>query len=92
MVEAYCPLVRNQKAYDETLVGVAKKYKKSTQQVLIRYSLQKDWVTLPKSDNPDRIKGNADIYDFDISSEDMKLLDDLDQGAEGSIVQAVNNS
>lgn len=84
--------MRNQKAYDETLVAVAKNYNKSTQQVLIRYGLQKDWVTLPKSDNPDRIKGNADIYDFDISAEDMKKLDDLDQGPEGAIVQAVNNS
>lgn len=84
--------MRNQKAYDETLVAVAKNYNKSTQQVLIRYGLQKDWVTLPKSDNPDRIKGNADIYDFDISAEDMKKLDDLDQGPEGAIVQAVTNS
>ena len=84
--------MRNQKANHETLVSVAKSYGKSTQQVLIRYGLQKDWVTLPKSDNPDRIKGNADIYDFDISSGDMKALDDLDQAEDGSIVQAVTNT
>ncbi|KAI4747942.1 aldo-keto reductase [Aureobasidium sp. EXF-8845] len=91
VVEAYCPLVRNQKADDPTLKSLSEKYKKSTGQVLIRYCLQKGWVPLPKSDTPSRIKENADIYDFEISKEDMSKLDDLDQGAEGAIVQAVDN-
>ncbi|KAI5245163.1 aldo-keto reductase [Aureobasidium subglaciale] len=91
VVEAYCPLVRNQKADDSTLKSLAEKYKKSTGQVLIRYCLQKGWVPLPKSDTPSRIKENADIYDFEISKEDMTKLDDLDQGADGAIVQAVDN-
>lgn len=92
IVEAYCPLVRNQKADNETLVKLAKKYNKTTAQILIRWSLQKDWVTLPKSDTPERIKANADIFDFEISTEDMKSLNDLDEGSGGAIVQAVNNS
>ncbi|KAH0267841.1 aldo-keto reductase, partial [Aureobasidium melanogenum] len=91
VVEAYCPLVRNQKADDPTLKSLAEKYKKSTGQVLIRYCLQKGWVPLPKSDTPSRIKDNADIYDFEISKEDMSKLDNLDQGAAGAIVQAVDN-
>ncbi|KAI4755719.1 aldo-keto reductase [Aureobasidium sp. EXF-3400] len=91
VVEAYCPLVRNQKADDPTLKSLSEKYKKSTGQVLIRYCLQKGWVPLPKSDTPSRIKENADIYDFEISKEDMSKLDDLDQGAAGAIVQAVDN-
>ena len=45
VVEAYCPLVRNQKADDPTLKSLAEKYKKSTGQVLIRYCLQKGWVS-----------------------------------------------
>ncbi|KAL9618565.1 MAG: hypothetical protein Q9160_006749 [Pyrenula sp. 1 TL-2023] len=91
VVQAYCPIVRNLKAYDPTLLKLAEKYKKSTSQVLIRYCLQKDWVPLPKSDNPERIVANADVYDFDISTEDMDLLDSLDEGADGAIVTAVNN-
>jgi diketogulonate reductase-like aldo/keto reductase len=71
---------------------VAKKYNKATTQILIRYCLQKDWVPLPKSDTPDRIKQNADVYDFEISQEDMETLDALDQGDAGAIVQAVRNS
>ncbi|KAK4939226.1 hypothetical protein LTR10_020422 [Elasticomyces elasticus] len=92
VVEAYSPLVRNYKANDPTLVSLAEKYNKSTAQVLIRYCLQKNWVPLPKSDNPERIKQNADVYGFDIAAEDMSTIDDLDQGAAGAIVQAVDNS
>jgi diketogulonate reductase-like aldo/keto reductase len=58
---------------------------------LIRYGLQKNWVPLPKSDNPERIVQNADVFDFDISEEDMAMLDWLDQGSSGAIVQAVDN-
>ena len=91
VVEAYCPLVRNYKANDETLVGIAKKYDVTPNQILIRYALQKDWVPLPKSDNPERIKLNADVYGFDISKEDMDTLNNLDEGPAGAIVQAVDN-
>lgn len=91
-MEAYSPLVRNYKASDPTLVEIAKKYGKSTAQILIRYCLQKEWVPLPKSDTPERIESNAQIYDFEISSDDMKTLDDLDEGEAGAIVQAVKNS
>jgi diketogulonate reductase-like aldo/keto reductase len=81
--------VRNQKAEDPTLVDLAKKYNKSTGQILTRYCLQKGWVTLPKSDDPEQIAQTADVYDFDISQEDMAALDGLDQGASGAIVEAV---
>ena len=83
--------MRNYKANDETLLGIAKSYGKTTAQVLIRYCLQKNWVPLPKSDNPTRIEQNADVYDFDLSSNDMAKLDSLDQGSGGAIVQAVTN-
>jgi diketogulonate reductase-like aldo/keto reductase len=90
-VEAYCPLVRNQKAEDPTLKGIADKHGKSTAQVLLRYSLQKGWVPLPKSDNPGRIASNADLYGFELDGEDMQKLDACDQGGEGALVMAVDN-
>jgi diketogulonate reductase-like aldo/keto reductase len=83
--------VRNRRAEDPTLVQIANDYRKSTAQVLIRYCLQKNWVPLPKSDHPDRIKANANVYDFELKREDMKKLDDLDEGADGAIVEAVKN-
>lgn len=64
VVEAYCPLVRNQKADDSTLKSLSEKYGVTTGQVLVRWSLQKKWVPLPKSDNPGRIAQNADVYGF----------------------------
>ena len=90
-VEAYCPLVRNQKADDSTLKAVAEKHGKSTQQVLLRYCLQKDWIPLPKSDNPKRIAQNADIFDFQLDGDDMAKLDSQDQGGKGALVVAVDN-
>jgi len=60
-------------------------------QVLVRWSLQKGFVPLPKSDTPSRIVSNADVYNFNLSQQEMAQLDDLDQGGEGAIVQAVSN-
>ena len=91
MVEAYCPLVRNQKAEDPTLLSIARKHDKSTGQILLRYCLQKGWAPLPKSDNPQRIAANADLYGFHLDDKDMDALDGLDQGSKGAIVEAVKN-
>jgi diketogulonate reductase-like aldo/keto reductase len=91
VIEAYCPLVRNYKANDPTLLGLAKKHGKTTAQVLVRWSLQKGWSTLPKSDNPERIKANADVFGFELDESDMKELHGVDEGAAGALVQAVDN-
>jgi diketogulonate reductase-like aldo/keto reductase len=53
--------------------------------------LQKGWVPLPKTDDPERIVSNADVFDFDISDEDIAVLNALDQGSAGAIVEAVEN-
>jgi len=92
IVEAYCPLVRNRKSDDPTLHSIAKSHGKTVAQVLIRYCLQKNWVPLPKSETPSRIRENIDVYDFELSKEEMNMLDELDQGSKGAIVQAVINS
>jgi diketogulonate reductase-like aldo/keto reductase len=91
VVEAYCPLVRNSKASDETLGSVANKHAATSSQVLIAYSLKKGWVPLPKSDDTGRIKTNATAFQFALDRHDMELLDGLDQGRAGAIVQAVDN-
>ncbi|POW21502.1 hypothetical protein PSHT_02401 [Puccinia striiformis] len=80
MVQAYCPLARGRFMSDETLVGIAKEVEKTVGQVLLRWSLQKGFVPLPKSDKPHRIRENADIFDFQLSDEHMSKLDGLNQG------------
>lgn len=78
-LEAYSPLTKGHKLYDPKLIAIAKKYSKTAAQILIRWVLQKDVVVIPKSSHPDRIMENADVFDFEISSADMKLLDSLNQ-------------
>ena len=56
---------------------LAEKYKKNIVQIVLRWDLQKGIVTIPKSSNPERIKSNADIFDFELSQEDMDLIDAL---------------
>lgn len=48
-------------------------------------------MPLPKTDNPERIAANADVFDFEISADDIDLLDSLDQASAGAIVEAVEN-
>ncbi|KAK8108266.1 NADP-dependent oxidoreductase domain-containing protein [Apiospora kogelbergensis] len=90
-IEAYCPLVRNTKATDPDLTKVAEKHGVTPNQVLVRYCLERNWIPLPKSDNAGRIKTNADVFGFALDKEDMGVLNELNQGAAGAIVQAVSN-
>ncbi|KAF2789497.1 Aldo/keto reductase [Melanomma pulvis-pyrius CBS 109.77] len=91
IIQAYCPLVRNQQAHNKTLISICEKRKRTPNQVLVRYCLQKGWVPLPKSDTPSHIASNADVFGFELTEEDMRTLDELDRGRMGAIVQAVNN-
>ncbi|KIV95796.1 hypothetical protein PV10_03406 [Exophiala mesophila] len=74
-IEAYCPIVRGERAGEEVLQELGKKHGKTWAQVLLRWSLQKGFVPLPKSVTPERIEQNADIYDFELDADDMKALD-----------------
>ncbi|KAF5101961.1 hypothetical protein D0Z00_000616 [Geotrichum galactomycetum] len=82
--EAYTPLTRGQKLNDPQLLEFAKRYNKSPAQILIKWSLQAGFVTLPKSVNPDRIKANIDIDDFELTPEDFDKLGDKTSVANSS--------
>ena len=79
IVQAYSPLVVGAKLRDPTLGSIAEKHTKSPAQVLIRYALQKNWVPLPKSGNPERIVENTKVYDFELDKNDMANLDSLEK-------------
>jgi diketogulonate reductase-like aldo/keto reductase len=79
VVEAYAPLVRALRMKHPTIVSLSKKYSCSPGQLLVRWSLQHDYVPLPKSVNKDRISENANIGGFNIDDEDMKIMDGLDE-------------
>ncbi|KAJ6143981.1 hypothetical protein N7471_003434 [Penicillium samsonianum] len=75
VVEAYSPLAHGSRLTESVLLSIGKKYGKTPAQVLIRWSLQMGFVPLPKSATPKRIRENADVFDFELAAEDMKLLD-----------------
>lgn len=85
VLQAYCPIVRGQHADDADVLKIATKHKVDWSQVLLRWSLQKGFVPLPKSDTPSRIASNADLFGFELDEEDMKTLDAKDQGAKGAV-------
>lgn len=75
LLETYSPLTKGQKLDDPKLLEIAKKYKKTSAQILIRWALQRNVVVIPKSSNRSRIRENADVFDFTILIEDMIALD-----------------
>ncbi|KAH9077118.1 NADP-dependent oxidoreductase domain-containing protein [Lactarius deliciosus] len=84
VVQAYTPLVRGEFG-NPVLQELSKKYGKDPAQILIRWSLQHNFVPLPKSQNPDRVRSNIDVFNFEISKEDIEKLDKLDRGKDGAV-------
>lgn len=59
------------------LTAIADKYGKTTAQVMLRWQLQRGIVSLSKSANPERVRQNFDIFDFELTAEDMKAIKDI---------------
>lgn len=76
-IEAWSPLGSGRVLENELLVRMAEKYNKSTAQICIRWCLQNGVLPLPKSVNKNRIVDNLNVFDFDISDDDMKLIDGM---------------
>jgi diketogulonate reductase-like aldo/keto reductase len=74
VVQAFCPLTRAKRLNDPLLQPIVKRTGKTAAQVLMRWSLQIGFSPLPKSVQPRRIEENADIYDFELTEEEMKSL------------------
>lgn len=78
--EAWSPLMRGRIVTEETVKDLAQKYQKTPAQIALRWNLEHEVVTIPKSVTPSRIAENAQIFDFELSAEDMETLDAMDQG------------
>lgn len=64
---------------------IAQKYNKTPGQILLRHLVQQGAIVIPKSGNPERIKQNISLFDFELSNEDLEKLDALDKGDDGRI-------
>lgn len=75
--QAWAPLMRGRLLENEILKSLAKKYNKSVAQIILRWDLQKGIATIPKSVNPERIKENSLLFDFELSLDDIHKIDSL---------------
>lgn len=78
-LEAWSPLMQGQLLDQPVLKDIANKYNKTVPQVILRWDLQNGVVTIPKSTKEHRIVENANIFDFELTNEDMELINSLNQ-------------
>ena len=76
--EAYSPLGTGKIFSIPELKDIAEKYNKTIAQVVLRWSLQHEFLPLPKSVHAERIVENAQLFDFELSKEDMAAIDQLE--------------
>lgn len=80
LLEAYSPLGLGRIMDVAAVQEIAQRYVKSAAQIALRWSLQKGFLPLPKSVTPERIRQNADIFDFELSDAQMAAIDSVEPG------------
>ena len=78
--EAWSPIGRNKFAENPVMLGIAGSHGKTVTQVIIRWHIQLGNLVIPKTANPDRLVENIDVFDFELSQEDMAAIARLDTG------------
>ncbi|MCJ7733061.1 MAG: aldo/keto reductase [Anaerolineales bacterium] len=79
-VEAWSPLMKGRIVTENAVQKLAEKYHKTPAQIVLRWDLQHEVVTIPKSTHSNRIAENSQVFDFELSQPDMIVLDALDEG------------
>ncbi|WP_205304976.1 aldo/keto reductase [Nocardioides sp. 616] len=83
VTEAWSPIARGAVSRSEPIVEIADQLRRTPAQVTLRWHLQRGDVIFPKTTRPERMRENAEILDFELTSEQMATLSDLDRGPEG---------
>lgn len=83
VTEAWSPLARGRAVTDPTLTQIGEKYGKSAAQVAIRWGLQRGDILFPKASSPERQRENLDVFDFELTDEEMAQILALDEGEAG---------
>ncbi len=78
-IESWSPIAKGQVAKDPTLIKIGQKYNKNAVQITLRWHLQHDFIVFPKSGTPERIRQNFDIWDFELTEEEMDKIDQLNK-------------
>ena len=82
-VEAWAPIARGKVADDATITGIADRLDRTPAQVALRWHVQRGDIVFPKTVTPERMQENFDIFDFELSDDDMSTITALDRGEEG---------
>jgi 2,5-diketo-D-gluconate reductase A len=80
VTEAWSPLGQGLELEDPVIVAIAEAHAKTPAQAIIRWHLQLGNVVIPKSVTPERIEQNFDVFDFELSTEEMEKIKELDAG------------
>lgn len=78
--EAWSPLAQGELLSDETIGGIAERHGKTPAQAILRWHIQLGNVVIPKSVTPERIRENLNLFDFELSDEEMAAIAGLDRG------------
>ena len=77
IVEASSPLGNGQILVNDFICDIAKKKNKTPAQICLRWELQRGIIAIPKTVNVDRLKQNIDVFDFELTEDEMRIIDDL---------------
>ena len=84
--EGWAPLIQalTNLFNEECIKKLAEKYKKTVAQIVLRWHIQSGFITIPKSCKPERIKENFEVFDFELTEDEMKSIDQLN-GKKGRV-------
>jgi 2,5-diketo-D-gluconate reductase A len=78
--EAWAPIAQGKVLDNPTLLEIAERYARSVAQVVLRWQIQQGNIVFPKSVTPERIRENFELFDFELSPDDMSAIEALDAG------------
>ena len=85
LTEAWSPIAQGQVLDDATITEIAGRHGKSAAQVVLRWHIERSSVVFPKSSSPERMRENFELFDFELTGEEVAAIDGLDRGEEGRI-------
>ncbi len=85
VTEAWSPIAQGRVKDDPEIGGIAARHERSPAQITLRWHIQKGNVIFPKSVDPNRMKLNFEIFDFELDGEEMTTIDGLERGEDGRI-------
>lgn len=81
VIESYSPIMRGGEILEnETVSSLAQKYGKTPAQIVLRWHVQNGFIVIPKSVNAERIQKNIDLFDFELTQDDVQKIDAMDNG------------